>query len=101
MTAAASLLEKGCEAALYAKLLGDCEPLSPVDARLQRLVYQAGYSHKKGKKADAQAQPETAAEAEAETETVCEAAAATVEVATEAEAAAEALREGEPACSGG
>ena len=74
MTAAASLLEKGCEAALYAKLLGDCEPLSPVDARLQRLVYQAGYSRKKGKKADAQTQPETAAEA---------------------------LREGEPACSGG
>ena len=86
---------------IYAKLLGDCEPLSPVDARLQRLVYQAGYSRKKGKKADAQTQPETAAEAEAETETVCEAAAATVEVATEAEAAAEALREGEPACSGG
>ena len=95
VTAAASLLEKGCEAALYAKLLGDCEPLSPVDARLQRLVYQAGYSHKKGKKADAQAQPETAAEAEAETETVCEAAAAA------SETAAEALREGKPACSGG
>ena len=87
VTAAASLLEKGCEAALCAKLLGDCEPLSPVDARLQRLVYQAGYSRKKGKKADAQTQPETAAEAEAETETVSE--------------AAEALREGEQACSGG
>ena len=84
MTAAASLLEKGCEAALYAKLLGDCEPLSPVDARLQRLVYQAGYSRKKGKKADAQAQPETAAVPKAAAET-----------------ASEALREGEQACSGG
>lgn len=47
VTAAASLLEKGCEAALYAKLLGDCEPLSSVDARLQRLVYQTKYSRKK------------------------------------------------------
>lgn len=47
VTAAASLLEKGCEAALYAKLLGDCEPLNPVDSRLQRLIYQRKYSRKK------------------------------------------------------
>ena len=47
VAAAALLLEKGCEAALYAKLLGDCEPLNPVDARLQRLIYQTKYSRKK------------------------------------------------------
>lgn len=47
VTAAALLLEKGCEAALYAKLLGDCAPLNPVDARLQRLIYQTKYSRKK------------------------------------------------------
>ncbi len=47
VTAASLLLEKGCEAALYAKLLGDCRPLNSADARLQRLVYQAKYSRKK------------------------------------------------------
>lgn len=47
VAAAALLLEKGCEAALYAKLLSDCEPLNPVDARLQRLIYQTKYSRKK------------------------------------------------------
>ena len=86
---------------LWAELVctTDYQNSQTYESQLQRLVYQAGYSRKKGKKADAQTQPETAAEAEAETETVCEAAAATVDVATEA--AAEALREGEPACSGG
>lgn len=45
--AVCALLRKGCAARLYAKEVPNCRPLGAVDARLQRLIYQASYERKK------------------------------------------------------
>lgn len=42
-----ALLRKGCAAWIYARSEPGCRPLSPADARLQRLVYQRSYQKKR------------------------------------------------------
>ena len=43
-----ALLRKGCAAKLYADEVPNCRPLSELDARLQRLIYQKSYERKQG-----------------------------------------------------
>ena len=46
--AVCALLRKGCAAALYAREDPRCRPLSPADARIQRLLFQRSYAKKRG-----------------------------------------------------
>lgn len=45
--AVCALLRKGCAAALYAREDPRCRPLSPADARIQRLLFQRSYAKKR------------------------------------------------------
>ena len=48
--AVCSLLQKGCAAALYARQEPRCRPLGPVDAQLQRQLFQRSYAGRRDRR---------------------------------------------------